>query len=281
MPSEEIIQIVPSNLENIDQAIYRFINSEINAHTSTNKGFTKVPVLWLGTERAYQIKNNKDLRDSVGKLKLPLITITRTSVSRDDDFRGAYRSYYPSSQVGGPQRVATTKIIKQDKTRNYANAAEMRDTKGDPTGPLSGSTGVIYETIMVPIPTYVTCMYEINLRTEYQQQMNDLLPVFLVDEKNVTTVENNGYSYEAFIQGDYGTENNLAALGTDERMFTAKVQIKVLGYINGDDTNSNTPKIIRRQNAIKVVISRERVIVGSTRPWAENIAGDDGNYREF
>ena len=59
MPSEEIIQIVPSNLENIDQAIYRFINSEINAHTKTNIGFTIVPVLWLGTERAYQIKNNK------------------------------------------------------------------------------------------------------------------------------------------------------------------------------------------------------------------------------
>ena len=280
MPSEEIIQVVPSTLENIDKAVYKFVNESINAHTTTNKGFTKVPVLWMGTERAYQIKNNKDLRDSVGKLKLPLITTTRASVSRDDDFRGAYRSYYPPG-TESPQRVEITRVIKQDKTRNYANAAEMNKTKGDPTGPDHPRTGIIYETIMVPIPTYVTCMYEVNIRTEYQQQMNDILPIFLVDEKNVAVIDNHGYSYEAFIDGDYSTQNNAAALGTEERMFTAKVKIKVLGYITGDGENSNTPAITRRQNAIKVVISKERVIVGDKRPWAEKIPGDDGNYREF
>ena len=216
----------------------------------------------------------------MGKLKLPLITATRASVSRDSDFRGSYRSYYPPG-VESPQRVAVTRVIKQDKTRNYANAAEMNKTKGDPTGPDHPRTGIIYETIMVPIPTYVTCMYEIHIRTEYQQQMNDILPIFVVDEKNVATIKSHGYSYEAFIQGDYGLSNNLAALGTEERMFAAKVQIKVLGYITGDDANADTPPITRQQNAIKVVISRERVIVGDKRPWAEKIPGDDGKYREF
>ena len=50
MPSKEIIQVVPSTLENIDKALYKFIDDSINAHTTTNKGFTKVPgfVAWYG-----------------------------------------------------------------------------------------------------------------------------------------------------------------------------------------------------------------------------------------
>lgn len=82
---------VPSTLENIDMAVYSWVDEEINPHTTTNKGREKVKVLWLGTERAFQIKNNKELRDGVGKLRLPLITITRTGVNRDDSFKGSYQ----------------------------------------------------------------------------------------------------------------------------------------------------------------------------------------------
>ena len=41
----------------------------------TNKGFVKVPVIWVGAERSYQIKNDGDIRDGVGRLKLPIITL--------------------------------------------------------------------------------------------------------------------------------------------------------------------------------------------------------------
>ena len=103
----------PSTLENIDTAIYRFIDETLNPHTRTNAGHEKVNVLWMGTERTFQIKNNKELRDKVGKLRLPLITVTRASVQRDDAFKGAVQAAY----LGEDERMVRRKVIKQDKTQ--------------------------------------------------------------------------------------------------------------------------------------------------------------------
>lgn len=255
----------PSTLENIDTAIYRFIDETLNPHTVTNAGREKVNVLWMGTERTFQIKNNKELRDKVGKLRLPLITVSRASISRDDAFKGSVQAAY----VGEEERIVIRKVIQQDKTQNFQNASRKRQEMGDDTGPVS-TKKIVYETISIPKPTYLTCMFEINIRTEYQQQMNHLLPLFMNSMKNYFIIENNGYQYEAFIQDDYGLNSNQANLGQDERMFNAKVQIKVLGYINGNDLESNEPLIKREESIVEVKISRERVIVGDEKPWNKN-----------
>ena len=273
MPSEEVIVYDPSSLETIDKAVYKFVNETLNPHATTNKGFSKVPILWLGTERPYQIKNDKNLRDEVGKLILPLITVARTSVTRDD-FKGSYQSYYPPEMgyQGGVAEI--TKIIKQTKTRNFARTQKNKQKKGQSTGrlidPVTGdvkaNTEVVYETITVPKPTYVTCMFEVNIRTEYQQQMNELIPPFVIDQKNVYKVKQDGHAYELFIQDDYGLSNNLANLSTDERMFTAKVQFKVLGYLVGDGTNRNRPSVVKKESAAKIVVGEPRLVNGIPGP---------------
>ena len=112
---------VPSTLENIDLALYKW-TTELQLATNTNDGFKEAPIIWLGTERAYQIKNNKELRDSAGKLKLPIITITRDSVNKDPNFKGAFQA--DLSEVNDYRGGAITikRRIKQDKTRNFANS---------------------------------------------------------------------------------------------------------------------------------------------------------------
>ena len=52
--SERLIHIPfePSTLENIDEAVFNFVNEDLNISTRTNKGFKKVPVIWQGSERA-------------------------------------------------------------------------------------------------------------------------------------------------------------------------------------------------------------------------------------
>jgi hypothetical protein len=256
---------IPSTLENIDTAVYRFVDETLSPHTITNAGREKVNVLWMGTERTFQIKNNKELRDKVGKLRLPLITVSRVSVARDDAFKGSMQAAY----IGGDEYIQVRRVIQQDKTQNFQNAARKRLEKGDETGPVS-TKKVVYETISIPKPTYLTCMFEVNIRTEYQQQMNHLLPLFMNSMKNYFIIENNGFQYEAFIQDDYGLNSNQASLGQDERMFNAKVQIKVLGYINGNDINQQEPVVKRRESVVEVKISRERVIVGDPKPWDKN-----------
>lgn len=272
--ADEINVFEPSTLETIDTAVYNYVNDSLHLHTTTNKGWEKVPVIWMGSERAFQSRADQDLRDSVGKLKLPLITVSRASVKREFLFKGAYQALTPERRDKRSGVAEITRVIKQDKTRNFANADRNRSTEGDETGPWNNNK-IVYQTITVPKPNYVTCMFDINVRTEYQQQMNDLLPAFVLSTK-ADVIEYNGHRYELFIEDDYGVTNNIAALGQEERMFESKVRIKVLGYLVGDGVNREVPQVIRRENQVQVRISRERVVVGDTRPWAN----DDGKYRE-
>ena len=42
---EEIL--MPSSLETIDLAMYDFVDNLLDIYSTTNKGFKKVPVLWV------------------------------------------------------------------------------------------------------------------------------------------------------------------------------------------------------------------------------------------
>ena len=56
-----------STIETVDTGLFEWVEN-LNLHTNTNQGFIKTPILWLGTERVYQIKNDQRIRDKVGKI---------------------------------------------------------------------------------------------------------------------------------------------------------------------------------------------------------------------
>ena len=91
-----------SSLENIDVGFYEYVDEILNLHVTSNGGFKKVPVTWLSSERAFQIKNNVTLRDAGGHLKLPLITIDRGEITKDPSFKGSYQAHNPLP-VSGPR----------------------------------------------------------------------------------------------------------------------------------------------------------------------------------
>lgn len=279
MPNKEI-PLQPSTLETIDTAIYNLVNDGFDLHTTTNSGFKKVPVLWISPERAFNSKD-KDIRDSVGKLKLPLITVDRTSFNKDPTFKGGWQAHvFPDTN--GPrgykkhQRLISRKIS-QKATRKFASADTKRQF-GDPNFPRNNKK-VVYEDLYVPIPVWVTVNYSINIRTEYQQQMNDLMTPFATRTGLINAIfaEYNGHRYETFIQQDFTTSNNTSNLGEDERMFQTKVDLKVLGYLLGDGENEEVPKVVKKETIVEVKLVRERSIVGDTKPWES----DDDSFRDF
>lgn len=260
---DKIITLEPSSIETIDTGLYEWVDQTLNLHTTTNGGFEKAPVLWLGTERSYQIKNNKELRDSVGKLKLPIITVNRESITKDPQFKGSFQAHLEENGDYRGGSVVYSKRIQQEKTRNFANSDVARSSKtGNETGP-SKNKRVIFQSMMAPIPTYITVMYTITLRTEYQQQMNDLLIPFITrtGQINHFIFKKDGHRYESFIQQDFTSNKNVSNFLEEERMFENKVQIKVLGYLIGEGTNREKPQIVIRENVVKVSISRERTIL--------------------
>ena len=106
--------------------------------------------------------------------------------------------------------------------------------------------------------------YVINLKTEYQQQMNDLMQPFMTftGAVNYFIVKCEGHRYEAFVEPSFATENNIADLQQNERSFSSKITIKVLGHLTGKGKNEDRPHISTRENIVDVKIPREYVIFG-------------------
>ncbi len=65
------VAFMPSTLETIDRALTNWLTEEMNIFATTHSGWEKVPVIWTGSERAWQIKHDKNLRDDRGQLLLP------------------------------------------------------------------------------------------------------------------------------------------------------------------------------------------------------------------
>lgn len=285
MPSE-VYEIQPSTLETIDFALFDFINDKMNNSSTTNEGWKKVPVIWVSSERAFLSKDNKDLRDKDGTLKLPLITIERQSVAKDLSFKGVYYGNpvnFTDPVRGG--RISVSRKIVKDKTNNYSVADNIKNLNGvrrTPNGqayyPIKDNEKIVYETLNMPMPVYLTINYSVTVRSQYIQQMNELTTPFatLGGHINSFLIKKDGHRYETFVQSDFTLGNNSANLGTDERIYDTKFNFKVLGYIIGEGPNGDRPKIIKRENAVEVKIPRERVILGEI-PERD---GNKGFYRD-
>ena len=266
----------PPTLETIDYAIYNWLNEELDLHTTTNEGFKKVPVIWATAERAVQSREDYKLRDRDGTLILPRIVIDRTGVVKDPSRKGTAWGNIPRllDPKGGSITIART--INQEKTSNYANADSKKLAGGvsgnkqenfpkrDAFGRIMPNKKIVYQTITMPMPVYLDITYSIMLKTEYQQQMNDLVTPFMTrtDGINYFLAKHEGHSFESFIQGDLSLDNNIASMEMEYRKYETKIDIKVLGYIAGEANNSEQPKIVIRENAVEVKIGRERTVLG-------------------
>ena len=73
----------PSSLETIDMGLFVYVDETLNLHTKTNKGFEKVPVIWLGAERSYQIKNNKEFYNNTQRILEKLENYKKTPITEE------------------------------------------------------------------------------------------------------------------------------------------------------------------------------------------------------
>lgn len=277
----------PSTLESIDKALYNFINDDLNVSCDTNSGFKKVPIIFATPERAFQIKDVPDegsIRTDGRVLEYPLISIIRTNLVKNPQNKAKYGvhipPYYDFYKKGGSIPIA--RRVVQDKTRNFANA-EAKKRFGASTNenydnfPFQNKE-VVYETLYAPMPTYVEVNYDIKMISNYQQQMNQMLAPFLArfSTPAVFNIYHEKNTYEAFVEQNFNNESNNAGLQTDERIFRTTANIKVLGYLVGEQENQETPAVIVRESAAKVSIGRERVVVGDE---PEFHAGRKDKYR--
>jgi hypothetical protein len=301
---ERGLEFQPSTIETIDAAIHNYIK-ELNLHAATNKGFAPVPVIWVGAERTFQIKNDLTLRDSEGLLKLPLLTIERKEIEKDPS-KSPLPTNVPDYGNGGYIRVR--RRIKQDKTSAFKNAQNLKKSGANldvgssdkeyifdrklpsrlakmfDTSPSHAKGKVVYETIYIPVPVYVNVKYEIHIRAEYQQQMNQLLTPFISGNRQgrnhkYFTLGQDNHMFEGFIENSFSNDNNAAKLDEEERIFNSIVNINILGYLIGsaDNEDANVAKVY--ENVVDLKISRERVILDD-KFERTNPSGSNPFYKE-
>jgi len=119
---------------------------------------------------------------------------------------------------------------------------------------------------------HVILNYKLLIKTEYQQQMNDLMAPFMTrtGQINAFVMKRNGHSYEAFIQQGFTHNNNVAALGEDTRLFTTEVTINVLGYLIGDGVNDDRQLVRIDENTVEYQFPQESTVpVGNFNLWGE------------
>ena len=258
---EEIkIPFSSSKIENIDAAMVTYLDRELNLHTTTNGGWNKVPVIWASAERMFQSKRDSGIRDKDGSLVLPIISVERKGVAKDLERKGSVQAALlpEPDEKGGVIKIA--RRIKQDKTSNFANASAQRK-RGQPNFPTANKK-IVYETITIPLPIYITVQYEITVRTEYQQQMNDLITPFLTRPGGVhyILVKDEGHRYEGFIDQDFAHNNNLGSFSNEERKVETKITINILGHLIGAGPNDDQPQFSIRENAVDFKMPRERIL---------------------
>lgn len=257
--SEKII--TPSTLETIDTAVYNYINDRLNLFTTTNEDRRKAPVIWVSAERAFQVKNDPELRDTNEAVKLPVISIERKSVEKGLEIGKRMFGHMPAYPDVRGGSIVVARRINQDKTANFQNAMANRKHK-QMNFPRKVNKKVVYQTVTIPMPVYVLNTYTVALRTEYQQHMNELLTPFVTTPGvlNQVIVTYEDHQYSALIDGGFGFNNNLSNLSEEERTFETEITFRVYGYLIGEGDNQKTPKIVLRENAVEVKIGREQVI---------------------
>ena len=264
---ERDIPYYKSDLEDIDMSVFKFFNKKLDLSTRTNKGFASVPVVWAGYERANNVKRDDIKRDSKGNVTYPIIVIERGNIVKDLQNAKSfpYAAVDPRGDLKGGL-IEINRVIKQDKTSNFLKADTMsrRSQEGLPVQRGKENNKVVYETLTIPIPIYVNIDYKIVVRTEYQEQMNDIMtPIIRASNAHRRImIGHNGNTYEAFMEDSYGATNNISNYETNERKYETTINMKVLGYLIGDTKNQKQPRVVRRENPVKVRLLRERVVVG-------------------
>ena len=268
----------PSTLETIDTAFFNYLNDDLNIFCNTNEGFHKVPVLFASPERAFQIKDDPKLRPNGRTLEYPLMSIVRGTVINNPSNKGKYGVYIPPYygfyKKGGA--IPFARRVNQEKSRERANLTAAKIYKQN-TFPFDNQK-VVYDTLYIPMPTYVEVSYEVKIIAEYQSQMNQIIQSFMGSFSTPVAfkIEHDGHVFEAFGDETFSNNSNNAGLGLEERIFKSSTTITVLGYVIGSGENDKVPTVTVRESAAEVTIGRERVVLGDE---PEFHAGRKDKYR--
>ena len=233
-PSNNLSKNYSVTLKDIDTTIISHIKNVLKPTIKESSEIIKVPVIYGNEERWANYRRRGVVRDKNGSLILPLIMLKRTEIAKNTISGQGFEH-----DVSG-ENIQVVRGSTWSKDNQY-------DRFKVQTGMMP-----VYENIVTGMPDYTDITYEFVLWTNFIEQMNPLVEIF-VAQSNTYWGDSEQYKFLCTID----TISDASEMSVDgERMIKSTFSIITKSYLLPEYINSvvnNKVSNIKKQNTISRV----------------------------
>ena len=237
--TEEFSQVSISLLD-IDTAIIKYMDEVIQPFVVQDELKVSVPILYANPERWKNTRKDGVLRDTRGKLQIPLIMIKRDSIRKNT--------------LNNP----VNKYLERDFHSTSWNSRNKYDRFAIQNGvdPSRRYVAVMY-------PDFYDVTYSCMIWTEYQQQMNGLVEQISFEVENYWG-DKNKYKFKTSVES---YNNSVVLPQRSDRLVRSEFTLMVKAYLLPETTvdkhgNPIDTNMVRFTN--KKLVITERIDLGDT-----------------
>jgi hypothetical protein len=176
IPGKDYTKNYAITLKDVDGAMLSHIKKVLRPKVKESNEMVDVPVLYGNEERWVSAKKRGYLRDEQGTLMLPLIMLRR--ISHDTNLMSGQRYSHDVNN----EYASILRTSKWSKNNRYDRFSVQTGKKP------------VYENILTTMPNFRTITYDFVLWTNYMEQMNELVELF-IEENNKYWGESEGYKF--------------------------------------------------------------------------------------
>ena len=237
--AEELSKISVS-LVDIDTAIIKYMDDVIQPFVVQDELKVQVPILYANPERWKNTRKDGVLRDTRGKLQIPLIMIKRDNI-RKNTLNNPINKYLERD-------FYSTSWNPRNKYDRFAIQNGINESK---------------RYVSVMYPDFYDVQYSCMIWTEYQQQMNLLVEQISFEVENYCG-ENNKYKFKTSVE-EY--TNSVELPQRSDRIVRSEFRMTVKAYLLPEATIDKYGKpidtnMVRFTN--KKLVVTERIDLGDT-----------------
>jgi len=221
------------SIQDIDEAIFYYINNVIKPFTVQNGQRIPVPLLYGDSEKWNNIQKLGFLRDLKGDLMAPLIIFKRNSIEKN-------RTIANKLDANNPNLFQVFNK-KYNSANSYDNFYVLNNR-----APLETYYAVI-------MPDYVTINYQFVVFTYYVEQLNRIIEA-MEYASDAYWGNPERYQFKAMINS-FGFQTELR--DNDERLVRSTFDLKLNGYIIPDVIQKDMNALKKFSNKSKVIFSLE------------------------
>lgn len=218
-------------LHTIDNAILKYMADRIKPIVTQQDTQVQVPVIYGSPERWKSVQRDGVLRDSIGKIQLPIMMVRRASMKKTA-INSAVNKYYDREfYTGWNRRTPYSQfnvINKVTPSREYFNTTAT--------------------------PDYYEITYKVIVWTEYMEQMNSVIENISF-ESDEFWGEPNQYKFRTIIKS-FETLSELP--NTADRMVRTQFDMTVHGYLLPEsqlDVGHNRGLVTKKRYGVKKVVT--------------------------